>query len=76
MFHAATKRVLWTRQGAGGDCTPSVIVDGSVKDNPDDLERRQAMFIGHLVKVGPYSTKQKCQIRMSAQQASQGLPNA
>lgn len=27
---------------------PSVIVDGSVKDDPNDLERKQAMFRGTL----------------------------
>lgn len=35
---AVIKRVLWTGQGAGGNCTPSVIVNGSVKDDPNDLE--------------------------------------
>lgn len=37
--------------------TPSVIVDGSVKDDPNDLERRQAMFIGHLVNTLSHKTK-------------------
>lgn len=43
-FCAVTRRVLWTGQRAGGVCTPSVIVDGSVKNDPNDLQRRKAMF--------------------------------
>ena len=61
-FCAVTKRGLWTGQGAGGGRAPSVIVDGSVKDDPDDLERKEAMFTGPFtdrVNTGPYSTKQK-----------------
>lgn len=58
-FCAVSKRVLWTGQGAGGACTPSVIVDGSIKDDPDDLERRQAMFIGHQGRHRPLFHKTK-----------------
>lgn len=38
-FCAVTRRVLWTGQRAGGVCTPSVIVDGSVKNDPNDHEQ-------------------------------------
>lgn len=38
-FCAVTMRVLWTGQRVGGVCTPSVIVDGSVKNDPNDHEQ-------------------------------------
>lgn len=58
-FCAVTRRVLWTGQRAGRICIPSVIVDGSVKNDPNDLERRQAMFISHLGPHGPLFHKTK-----------------